>query len=186
MILSESKKGLHQHVHYSTVCAHTHTWWEGGMEILKHGFNKDYKWYSFGCKCTRIEPLNTLIATMDISVIVEHVAWYYCSIWGLPANSWTQGCSNCRCQFTWTTNFCTMAPNMCRSSVWNILDVILLAPRILRWLGFFEKFVYTCLDSFLATVVWLLLACCSSLCKEVFALWLVSVLMHIIVSDNSW
>jgi len=32
------------------------------------------------------------------------------------------------------TKYCTMAPNICGSSVWTILHVALLALRILRWL----------------------------------------------------
>ena len=31
------------------------------------------------------------------------------------------------------TNFCTIAPNICASSVRNLLHVALLTPRILRW-----------------------------------------------------
>jgi hypothetical protein len=33
-----------------------------------------------------------------------------------------------------TTKFCTVAPNICGSSVWNFLHVTILVPRILRWL----------------------------------------------------
>ena len=32
-----------------------------------------------------------------------------------------------------TTRFCTMVPNICGSSAWNLLHVIHMAPRILRW-----------------------------------------------------
>ena len=45
--------------------------------------------------------------------------------------------------------------------------------------GIFVKFVYPCLDSFPAIAVYHVLACGSSVSKGVFALWLVSVLMHI-------
>jgi hypothetical protein len=66
-------------------------------------------------KSSKIELFNTLIATEDISVNVDHVACY--RNWGLPTNSWIQECTNPRCQITWTTKFCTVAPNICGSSV---------------------------------------------------------------------
>jgi len=31
------------------------------------------------------------------------------------------------------TKFCTVAPNICGSSVWTLLHVTILAPRILRY-----------------------------------------------------
>ena len=37
------------------------------------------------------------------------------------------------------TQFCTVVPNICGSSVWNFLHVTILAPRILRWLLDFWK-----------------------------------------------
>jgi len=33
-----------------------------------------------------------------------------------------------------TTKLCTVAPNICGSSVWIMLHVTLLVPRIFRWL----------------------------------------------------
>ena len=38
-----------------------------------------------------------------------------------------------------TTEFCTVAPNVCGSSVRKLLHVTLLMPRILRWLLDFWK-----------------------------------------------
>jgi hypothetical protein len=35
--------------------------------------------------------------------------------------------------------FCRMVTNILGSSVWNLLRVVLLAPRILRWLLEFRK-----------------------------------------------
>jgi len=43
------------------------------------------------------------------------------------------------------TKFCTVAPHICVSSVWNSLNTILLASGILRWLLFWGKFVHPCL-----------------------------------------
>jgi len=41
-------------------------------------------------------------------------------------------CTNSRHQVTQMTKFCMVAPNICRSSVWNLLRVTLLGPRVLR------------------------------------------------------
>lgn len=38
--------------------------------------------------------------------------------------------------------FCTVAPDMCVSSVWNLLHVSLTAPRIMRWIPVSERFVH--------------------------------------------
>ena len=43
-------------------------------------------------------------------------------------------CTNPRHRVTQANKFCTLAPNVCGSSVWNCLYVSLLAPGILRWL----------------------------------------------------
>jgi hypothetical protein len=37
------------------------------------------------------------------------------------------------------SEFCTVVPNICGPSVWNLLDVTLLAARILKWLLGFWK-----------------------------------------------
>ena len=39
-----------------------------------------------------------------------------------------------RCHFAGATNLCTMSPNICGPSIFNLPHVSLLAPRILRWL----------------------------------------------------
>jgi hypothetical protein len=41
------------------------------------------------------------------------------------------------------TKFCRVAPNICRPSVWNLLHVTLLIPRIFRWLQYFWEFCGT-------------------------------------------
>jgi len=41
-------------------------------------------------------------------------------------------------------HFFMVAPNICGSSVWNLLFVHLLVPRILKWLLRLVKFVLTC------------------------------------------
>ena len=50
-----------------------------------------------------------------------------------------QTCKTPVCQVTVATEFCTVAPNMFGSSLRNMLHVMLLAPRILRWLLDFRK-----------------------------------------------
>ena len=45
------------------------------------------------------------------------------------------------CQITMTTTFCTVAPNICVPSVWNLLHVTFLTARILRW---FQEFWKVC------------------------------------------
>ena len=35
--------------------------------------------------------------------------------------------------------FCMMVQNICRSSIWILLHIALLAPRILKWLSDFWK-----------------------------------------------
>jgi hypothetical protein len=55
------------------------------------------------------------------------------------ANLLIQGCSNPGHSFTQATKFCIMAPNICRSSAWNLLRNTILAPRILRWLLHLKK-----------------------------------------------
>ena len=52
-----------------------------------------------------------------------------------------QGCTNPWCQFALATKFCTMAPKILGSSVWNFLHVMLLAPTILKW---FPDFLTIC------------------------------------------
>jgi len=37
------------------------------------------------------------------------------------------------------TRFCVVAPNICGSSVWNLLHITVLVPRILSWLPDFWK-----------------------------------------------
>jgi len=44
-----------------------------------------------------------------------------------------QGCTNPGCQVTWTAKFFMVAPNICGSPLWNVLQVAFLALRILKW-----------------------------------------------------
>ena len=53
-----------------------------------------------------------------------------------------QGYTNPGLQFVVTTVLCTVAPNICRSSVWNLPHVTLPALRIFRWLLHFRKFAH--------------------------------------------
>jgi hypothetical protein len=52
-----------------------------------------------------------------------------------------QGCRNHGCQVAWVTKFYMPKPNVCGSSVRNLLHVTFLVSRILRWLLDFGKFV---------------------------------------------
>jgi len=54
-------------------------------------------------------------------------------------NSIQKGCINPRHQVSWVTKFCEGATNVCGSSPWNMLNVSLLAPKILKWLLDFWK-----------------------------------------------
>ena len=53
----------------------------------------------------------------------------------------SQGCTNPGRQVSVTITFCTVMPKICGSSVWNLLHVTILAPRILRWVQEFGKFL---------------------------------------------
>jgi len=44
-----------------------------------------------------------------------------------------QSCTNPRCQVTWAAKFFMVAPNICGSPVWNVLQVTLLVLRNLKW-----------------------------------------------------
>jgi len=52
-----------------------------------------------------------------------------------------QGCPTHRQHGAQVTKLCMVAPNVCKSSKWNLLHTILLALRILRW---FWDFWETC------------------------------------------
>jgi len=54
-----------------------------------------------------------------------------------------QQCTNSVCQITMTTEFCTVVPNICGYSVWNLVHVTILVHRILRLLVGFWKFCAT-------------------------------------------
>ena len=48
-------------------------------------------------------------------------------------------CTNSRCQVMQATKFCTVVPNVCGSWVWNLILVILMVRRVLRWFLDFWK-----------------------------------------------
>ena len=63
-------------------------------------------------------------------------------MWGGYCYSFTelsQGCTNHGPEVARATEFCTVEPSICRSSVWNLFRAILLATRNLRWLQDFGK-----------------------------------------------
>lgn len=55
------------------------------------------------------------------------------------ANILEQGCMHPGHKVTWATKFCMVDPNICGSSVWILLHITLLVPRISRWLVDFWK-----------------------------------------------
>ena len=55
-------------------------------------------------------------------------------------DSFNEGCTNPGCQVARTTKFCSVAPKIFESSVWNLLHVTVRAPKIMSWLqDFFWK-----------------------------------------------
>jgi len=57
---------------------------------------------------------------------------------------YTPGVHNFRRQVAQATNFCTKTLNICSFSLYNLIQVIVLARRRLKWyLVFFVKFVHT-------------------------------------------
>jgi len=50
-----------------------------------------------------------------------------------PLKNVYDGYVNYRCQVVRATNFCTVLPNICVLSIWNLFHVTHLAPKILRW-----------------------------------------------------
>lgn len=54
-------------------------------------------------------------------------------------NQLSQGCTNLERKVTRPTTSCTLASNICQSSIWNVLHVTILVPRILMCLLDFWK-----------------------------------------------
>jgi hypothetical protein len=72
------------------------------------------------------------------------------------------GCTNPGCQVPMSTKFCVVVPNICGSSVWKLLRVTLLAPRILRRLLDFWKIceplpAHTCIYAHIHTLCYLII-----------------------------
>jgi hypothetical protein len=64
-----------------------------------------------------------------------------------------QGCTSTRCQVAMATKFCTVAPNVCGCSEWNVLHVIHLVPRIFRvGPGFLENLCTPALEYYIKSV----------------------------------
>ena len=72
-----------------------------------------------------------------VRVLKQMWCWTVCmSLHTGAMHSWqalNQGCTNLRCHAAQPTKFCTVAPNVCGSSVWHLLHVTILVSRILRW-----------------------------------------------------
>jgi hypothetical protein len=62
-----------------------------------------------------------------------------CILYDLFKNPIEDSCTNPRCQVMQATKFCTVVPNICGSWVWNLIHVILMVPRVLRWFLDFWK-----------------------------------------------
>ena len=62
----------------------------------------------------------------------------------IPQGRLRQGCRTPTCHVARSTKFCTVAPHICGSSIWNMLYVYILMPGILRWLINFAKFIQPC------------------------------------------
>jgi hypothetical protein len=60
----------------------------------------------------------------------------FLSVYGITLG---QGCTNPGYQIARASKCCVVAPNVCKTSVWNLVYVTLEAPRILRWLREFLK-----------------------------------------------
>jgi hypothetical protein len=68
--------------------------------------------------------------------------------------SQSQRCTSPGRQVSVANNFCTVAPNICGPSVWNVLHVTLLTPRILRWLLGFWKICASLAYIFFKLIFW--------------------------------
>ena len=110
-------------------------------------------------------------------------------------NSVLQGFTNSRCQLTWVTRFCMVAPNICGSRAWSLCLVTLMTPGILRWLLHYWN-ICGPLHSFHWHVQNATIPCCS---QELFPFLSVmyfflppfsanysSILSHFILSSISW
>jgi hypothetical protein len=60
--------------------------------------------------------------------------------WRQTPSSYTRGAQIPGARSSWRLNVFTAAPNVCGSSIWNLLRVTILAPRVFSWfLDFFSK-----------------------------------------------
>ena len=74
---------------------------------------------------------------LDVRIMTNTVMRQFCRI----VTMFCQGCTNPWRQVAVTTKCCTVALNICGFSVWNLLHVTPLAPRIFWWLlDFMENF----------------------------------------------
>ena len=78
----------------------------------------------------RLFSLRLLIGCVSVSTM--HFSRLY--DWLPQKSGVVQEYIDLRLQVVLASKFCTVAPNICGTSVWNLLHVTFLAPRILRWL----------------------------------------------------
>lgn len=90
--------------------------------------------------------LKTWILTSDLVPYgLSHVLLLWCLLIHIVCilyvllNPIEDRCANPRCQVMQATKFCTAVPNICGSWVWNLIHVILMVPRVLRWFLDFWK-----------------------------------------------
>jgi hypothetical protein len=65
------------------------------------------------------------------TTVLSFLTWFFS--WVLRCVL-SHGSTNPRCQPVRATKFCMVVPNICGSSIWNLLHVTLQASQILMWL----------------------------------------------------
>lgn len=77
-------------------------------------------------------PLSNIFCSV-VFIIQLVLSWNNWIIYPISLySSLQQGCTNSECQVTLVTKFCTMVPNICRSSIRNLLHVTLRELKLLR------------------------------------------------------
>lgn len=71
---------------------------------------------------------------VNVSLDLDSCRWRHVRPALVPSQPSVQQYTNPGRQVAWTTEFCTVAPNVRGSSVWNFPHVTFLVPGILRWL----------------------------------------------------
>jgi len=92
---------------------------------------QQYLFLQLMIKYAKKSPFSTAVDEKELQqykVCVFHIYIYmYVDIYV------EQSCTNPGCQVIWTAKFFMVAPNICGSPVWNVLQVALLVLRTLKW-----------------------------------------------------